>query len=455
MNEPTRLSDREITDMLRRRSARPAPDGLASAVLESLASERARHPVRTAGRSAKRPLVLLAAAALLLVGGAMAAGSGLVRLPSVVPPVPAPTNPVAVATPTAVPTAVPSAAVVQPASGLILFKTRLEGAGIAPANGPSWIAAANGPLWIANADGTGKHELIPGSCEGWPSWSPDGTRLLISRMDPPGSRPSAADPCGFFVNLGDPGTRLYLTDASGSAPQLVDTGCVDPCVSEINGVFSSDGRRILFVRVIEVPDPSATGIAGKPAPKMQVGVLATMDLATGRVTELAHLPGGSWVAWSPDRTQIVYGRDTLGPRNSPPLFPPVTVVIVADADGGNARQVSPSGWESQSAGWSPDGSLILFQRNRYTATGAYDDIYTVRPDGSDLRQLTTDGISSNPAWGVDGRIWFVRTPKVDAKAQTSPPSVTWVMDADGGNATQSSLGPQPQDLADTARQPTP
>ena len=79
MNELSRLSDREVTDMLRRRSARPAPDGLASAVLESLASERARHPVRTAGRSAKRPLVLLAAAALLLVGGAMAAGSGLLR----------------------------------------------------------------------------------------------------------------------------------------------------------------------------------------------------------------------------------------------------------------------------------------------------------------------------------------------------------------------------------------
>ncbi len=99
MNELSRLSDSEVTDMLRRRSARPAPDGLASAVLESLASERARHPVRTAGRSAKRPLVLLAAAALLLVGGAMAAGSGLVRLPSVVPPVPAPTLPVAVASP--------------------------------------------------------------------------------------------------------------------------------------------------------------------------------------------------------------------------------------------------------------------------------------------------------------------------------------------------------------------
>ncbi len=90
MNESSRLSDREVTDMLRRRSARPAPDGLASAILESLASERARHPARTTGRSAKRPLMLLAAAALLLGGGALAAGSGALRLWSITPPGPAP-----------------------------------------------------------------------------------------------------------------------------------------------------------------------------------------------------------------------------------------------------------------------------------------------------------------------------------------------------------------------------
>ena len=52
---------------------------------------------RSFGRG--RPLTLLAAAALLLVGGAVAAtGSGLVRLPSLLPPEPAPTLPVAVTT---------------------------------------------------------------------------------------------------------------------------------------------------------------------------------------------------------------------------------------------------------------------------------------------------------------------------------------------------------------------
>ena len=47
-----------------------------------------RSVVRRFGRG--RGITLLAAAALLLVGGALAVGSGVLRRPSVVPPVPAP-----------------------------------------------------------------------------------------------------------------------------------------------------------------------------------------------------------------------------------------------------------------------------------------------------------------------------------------------------------------------------
>ena len=89
MNEPSRLSDSAITDLLRRRSAGPAPDELASAILESLDSERVRNPTRATGRSAKRPLMLLAAT-LLLTGGGLAATSGALRLWSITPPEPAP-----------------------------------------------------------------------------------------------------------------------------------------------------------------------------------------------------------------------------------------------------------------------------------------------------------------------------------------------------------------------------
>jgi len=113
------------------------------------------------------------------------------------------------------------------------------------------------------------------------------------------------------------------------------------------------------------------------------------------------------------------------------------------------------------AAWSPDGTLIVFSRHQHTwvgneVTAVSVDIFTVRPDGTDLRRLTTDEISVIPRWSVDGRIWFVREPGMNGDPQTiGPPAQYWIMDADGGNATQSSLGPQPQELADTAWQPTP
>ncbi len=62
------------------------------------ALDRRREAKGVARRSARgRGITLLAAAALLLVGGALAAGSGLLRLPTVVPPVPEPSV-IAVAT---------------------------------------------------------------------------------------------------------------------------------------------------------------------------------------------------------------------------------------------------------------------------------------------------------------------------------------------------------------------
>jgi Tol biopolymer transport system component len=253
--------------------------------------------------------------------------------------------------------------------------------------------------------------------------------------------------------------RFYLTDASGSEPQLVDTGCVSPCLYEDDAVYSSDGRQILFVRTMSVPvPPSATpDPMGKPVPPTEKRVLASIDLSTGRVTELRDFDacdqcGTEWPRsyprWSPDRTQIAYTwAPTLLPGPQPPKDP---AVFVADADGRNPHQVSALG---NSPGWSPDGARIVFQGIQYSWTGTWvpgdvvsssSDIYTVRPDGTDLRRLTSDGTSYLPRWDIDGRIWFSHG---DAD--------NWVMDADGGNATRSDLPPLPQELADAAVQPTP
>jgi Tol biopolymer transport system component len=55
-------------------------------------------------------------------------------------------------------------------------------------------------------------------------------------------------------------------------------------------------------------------------------------------------------------------------------------------------------------GWSADGSRILFTR-RVDAVNF--DVYTIRPDGSDLLRLTTSRATDGHAvWTADGRIMW-------------------------------------------------
>jgi Tol biopolymer transport system component len=386
----------------------------------------------------------------LLVAATLAIGTGLIGASVVggrlVTPNPVPSLPNAVADASASPESSPNPTAVQPKPGMFAF---IKGVGYA------------GQLWIANTDGTGAHQLAPdlAGSKGTPSWSADGTRLVFS-LTPMGSGGMASG----YPNPEDGGSRLYLTDASGSAPKLVDTGCVAPCSGDSDAAFSPDGTRLVFVRTKFLParivdNPKGTG----PGPWTPYArVLATIDLSTGRVVELGStlvsevsgnfqgfLPRDYHPRWSPDGTQIVFTQDVPG---SVPALGPVPAVFVVDADGRNLRKI---GLPAQSADWSPDGTRIVFGSVSHVVVSSgpnapwfrqYFDIYTIRPDGTDPRRLTSDRVSQAPTWTAGGRIGFFRDPMlVNGVVGSMEPRQLWIMDADGGNATQLSV---PQQLVD-------
>ena len=109
-------------------------------------------------------------------------------------------------------------------------------------------------------------------------------------------------------------------------------------------------------------------------------------------------------------------------------------VLTVNVDGSDVRQVvAPGPWQLGPLSWSPDGSSILIGTSVIGLTDGMKrvggDIYTVRSDGTGLRQLTSDGVSYGPSWTRDERIVFIRW-----LSPTDHRGDQWVIDADGGNA---------------------
>ena len=348
-----------------------------------------------AERHASVQLVWVTVAVVALIGllaGAIVVGGWLrPQPPSVVLPSP------------------PLPSVVPEGTGLVAYTgiTQLEqGEGVCPHFNSTLCFPAR--VWIANADGTGAHRLLPEPSGDAPirqialAWSPDG-RWLLYRDD----------------------QRLLMTDAAGSEPQLVmEAGCADVCFDFDGVTVSPDGTRIAFLRT------AGTG-----------SVIATLDLATGRITELESTrttddPSNDAPRWSPDGTRLTFARQATGPSGGR-----LTNVFVVNADGSDLRALTLDELFAIDPDWAPDGSSIVFLASA-PVNGEQEpfvsDIYTIRLDGTGIRQLTRDGVSARPNWTADGRIVFVRMP-TDAEGAVTAFEL-WVMNADGSGQTQLDAG---------------
>jgi Tol biopolymer transport system component len=97
-------------------------------------------------------------------------------------------------------------------------------------------------------------------------------------------------------------------------------------------------------------------------------------------------------AWSPDMRKIAF---TFGFNERSE-----TGIAIINHDGSGEFILLPNRFYNKEPSWSPDGTQIAFVSNR---NGEYD-LYTIRPDGSDMRQLTQMGSIIAPAWSPDGRM---------------------------------------------------
>ncbi len=179
-----------------------------------------------------------------------------------------------------------------------------------------------------------------------PTFSPDGKRILFANR-------AAEGP-----------TSLWTVDNTGKNPDLLYAGP--------NAIVAVDwaptGDRIAFAMAVEQPDA------------YEVFIMNADGSNAHQLTRNLQGIGGS-LDWSPDGKSLLIYAGPAGDKN----------IFLINVDAETATQLT-NGGNNAASSFSPDGQWIAFNSLRNNDQA---DIFIMRPDGSDVRQVTTD---PEPDW---------------------------------------------------------
>lgn len=257
--------------------------------------------------------------------------------------------------------------------------------------GEAWIVFQGVALGftLIRPDGTGSHVILgPPGDQVHPDWSPDGSQIA-------------------YVQATDTSSDIWITDPQGTNPHPL----LSDYPAELSGLFwdnpawSPDATQIATV-----------GYEGNPNAELPArSVLAIVGVDSGEITivgELASADGflHSFPRWSPDGSAFVINVDHFASDE----FLGGTISIIRQTDTGWSEPDAITDVEQwQRPDWHPIDDLIVFcsyDVGGFEQTDEPSNLFTIRPDGTELTQITHFGPgeerATQPTWTRDGRIIF-------------------------------------------------
>jgi Tol biopolymer transport system component len=256
-------------------------------------------------------------------------------------------------------------------------------------------------IFVMNVDGSDQHMVSTGKGRTTCSYFfPDGKEILYSSTHVADEKcPPRPDFSKGYVWAVYSGYDIFTADPDGShLKQLTDTPGYDA-----EATISEGGKKIVFT-------------------SLRNGDLDiySMDADGKNVKQLTHelgYDGGPF--FSPDRQWIIYRayhpktdqeiaeyKDLLKQN----LIRPTSLEIwIMRADGSDKRQITNLGAASFAPSFFPDGKRIIFSSNKGSTGGMGNfELYTINLDGTGLEQITfSEGFDGFPIFSPDGKklVW--------------------------------------------------